>query len=153
VLDPQVIDPLRALIESAPRVVGQRAALIISDQQILSARLKGLASGLLPGSSTIAVWYNIVDYELNSVTLYDRISALFPYARNETNRSPLAFPSNKSLNEALTLLGFDVSDHAELYNMASTRAERHASNNFSKIFKWGRSRLSEVAKSLGCTGG
>lgn len=126
-IDPANIDRLRDTIEGASTAIADRVAMVISDVQILDARLRSFTSKLRPGSSSIVVVHNLDDYSINAGTIYARCSELFAYARRETDDAPAAFPTATSLLTSLRLLGFDESTHSEMFEMAKARAERHAS--------------------------
>ncbi len=124
-LDPGAISALRDVIESASPPIGQRIAMLISEVQILSSRLRDVSSALRPGSHSLVLSLNILEYTLNAAVIFARGSALFGYARLETDEAPAAFPTEQDLITALNLLGFDESTHEEMYQVARARAARH----------------------------
>lgn len=115
VFKPELIEPLRDLVESASESVGERVAKIIEDVQIMDARLRDIPRKIAPGSSSLYLEVNLNGDILLAATIFARCSDLFNYARRRTDDAPQPFPNVKSLTTALNLLGFDEWTHTELY--------------------------------------
>jgi hypothetical protein len=118
-LDPEVIPRLRDLIESADEIVSGRVFALISDVQILAARLRNLSK-----PNYILTRLGIESHILRAAVIYARGEELLRYARHDTNEVPLAFPSDERLHAALTVMGFDASKHKKLIDRAKKDAQR-----------------------------
>ena len=123
-VDPKVIRMLQDVIEDASDIVADRISNVISDVQVQDARLRSLSKTLLKSTRSIFTTYDLDGYILDSAVIYARGSALFEYARRETDDVPASFPSEEEIVTALNLLGFDDFTHPDLYKMAKARAAR-----------------------------
>jgi hypothetical protein len=115
---------MRDLIESGGPL-SNRIAAIISDAQILLARLRSVARASRPGSSSLILPINLMNYTINAATLYARAAALFEYARNQTNEVPELNSTEQQIRNALNLLGFDATTHDLMYRLVAERARRN----------------------------
>ena len=122
--DHNLIGPLKDVIETAPESVSDAIATLLSDIQVLEARLRHAAAAPSTRSTSLVLTLNIVDYIINAATIYARCAALFEYARRETDDAPSTFPSEPQLVSALNQLDFDEATDSEMYALARARARR-----------------------------
>jgi hypothetical protein len=111
---------LRDVIESASPEIGDRVATLLARVQVLAARLRALAANLLPSSRAVGLEHNAVDYTIDAAVIFARASALFRYARRETDDAPDQIPSPTELTTALNLLGFDAATTPALFERVAT---------------------------------
>lgn len=122
-LDPGVISSLADVIASADPAVGDAIAKVISNVQVLGARLRGIRDRAIRGPFDLILLTNLESYTVDAAIIFARGSALFLFARRATEEPGGDFPSEKALHDALNVMGFDVDANRRLYESASRRAE------------------------------
>jgi hypothetical protein len=100
--DPKMIFMLRDVVESTENIVSERISTIISDVQILAARLRSLSD-----PNFLATKLSLEMYIANAAVIYSRCEDLFSYARRETDETPAEFPRDERLDAALSVMGFN----------------------------------------------
>jgi hypothetical protein len=121
-IDPALIEPLRDAISTVKPSVGKRLAQLLAEMQVVQSNLSGLAVDLAIGETTVT---SVEDFIYRALLIRARSDELFEYARAETERAPLSYPSAKTLVSALNIMGFDRDRSPRLYLLAETRAERN----------------------------
>ena len=112
---------LKQSIESSPSSIGERIADILSDLQVLDARLRDISE---TSDASILLAINIETYVLNVVELDARASSAFHYARRTSDTIGDDNDVADRLLTSMRLLGFRDDDYRQLIEAATRRASK-----------------------------
>lgn len=112
---------IKNLIEATPSRVGERLADMLSDVQIIGARLDDFAN---PEEGRILLAENIKSFIIDTVELHARAASAFAYARRRSNEIGDENDVGNRILTSLHLLGFDDHAYPDLLDKAKQRALR-----------------------------
>lgn len=124
-LPTEAIPVLANLVEICERGQDKLFAAVISQAQVLSARMDTLGRNVHQSGFTVTV-RNLEDYICDAAEIYAKAGALFPYARRETECIPLVVTIQEAM-QALRILGFrDTTRYGRLHSHVERRVREEA---------------------------
>jgi hypothetical protein len=112
---------MQDVIENGTVEVGDRIADIISATQILKANVDAVGELSLPAGVAPRV-EDIRFYIARAAEIYARGSAMFSFARNESEDPPPRHPTPQDMTVALNLMGFPDFNYPDLHTLAVNKA-------------------------------
>jgi hypothetical protein len=119
-LPTDILPSFRDMVETSDEAIAGAFADILSDVQIHRARIQSLISGI-PRRSIVAA--NVEQYLIDAACIHAQASALFAYARRQTDDAPGAV-SWDAVRSSLHQLGLWDEHYENLFQVVSRRQTR-----------------------------
>lgn len=139
--DGKMLDQLIACVEFLDKPHAEFIADMLSQIQIQHSRMAGLSDYFEfydPINRTrVGIVEEIDAYVANSVEIFACANALFPYARAETERSPVR-PALAQIENAFRTSGLDEIKNVGAYNVLTNRYKKHnaPSSGWKRLMSW-----------------
>lgn len=101
-----VVSSLQRMVEASDEATRTPFTQLLSMLQVLDSRARSLNARSAGATQTIILARNIETYIMNAVEMHALASALFPFARGQSEEMPTAMDIGERYSAALHLLGF-----------------------------------------------